>query len=400
MRLLLVSLLLAASAARAQAPDTVVATIGSNGLVLRAGDASVSLGALVQADARFYASEGDLGTDQFLLRRARFFIRGQVGPVAFRVVPDFGQGRVDLDEAWGEVPLYGPLSVRAGYFKPQVALERNLSSSAIPFVERALPTALVPDTEVGVMLLSNLGSRAELSMGVSNGVPDGQTGQGDLGDGKDVAARIAGRPFGGVLDGLTLGVGGTYGTDNGSAGAPALPRYRTTGGRQIAAYIAGDSAAVAAGARARLVPHASFVLGPVSAIAEWALSSQRVSRSGETVALRTRAWQLAVAAVLTGERATMGRLRPARPVGEGGVGAFELAARVHGLTLDEDAFPLFVDPAAGARSATAVALGLNWYLTDIARVSVTGERTSLGAVEGFEDPPAENVLFGRLQVAL
>ena len=109
---------------------------------------------------------------------------------------------------------------------------------------------------------------------------------------------------------------------------------------------------------------------------------------------------LALAAVLTGEDATLGRLRPARPLGEGGLGAFEVAARVHGLTLDEDAFPLFVDPASSARSATAVAVGLNWYLTDIARISVTGERTVLGAAADGEDPPAENVLFGRLQVAL
>jgi hypothetical protein len=132
-------------------------------------------------------------------------------------------------------------------------------------------------------------------------------------------------------------VGGTYGIEQGTVGAPALPRYRTSGGRQIAAYVTGDSAAVAAGRRARLAPHAALVAGPASVLAEWVLSSQRVSRAGETLAVVTRAWQLAAAAVLTGEDATLGRLRPARPLGEGGLGAFEVAARVHGLTLDEEA---------------------------------------------------------------
>jgi phosphate-selective porin OprO/OprP len=157
---------------------------------------------------------------------------------------------------------------------------------------------------------------------------------------------------------------------------------------------------MAAGTRSRLAPQASLTTGPVSAYAEWVLSTQEVARADEEASITAGAWQVAATAVLTGEDATLGRMRPARPLGEGGIGAFELAARYHAFSLDNDAFPFFVDPSSNARSASSITVGVNWYLTQFARVTVNAERTAFGAPDGFDDPPAEVVFLGRMQLSI
>jgi phosphate-selective porin OprO/OprP len=104
--------------------------------------------------------------------------------------------------------------------------------------------------------------------------------------------------------------------------------------------------------------------------------------------------------VLTGEDATLGRMRPARPLGAGGLGAFEIALRYHALAIEDEAFPLYMDPDDSARTARSVTAGVNWYLTPFARISLNAERTSFGAAPGGVDPPAEVVFLGRVQVSV
>ena len=43
-------------------------------------------------------------------------------------------------------------------------------------------------------------------------------------------------------------------------------------------------------------------------------------------------------------------------------GAFEVAARYHQLSLDEDAFDNFANPNTSAQEAQGATLGVNWYL--------------------------------------
>jgi phosphate-selective porin OprO/OprP len=388
-----------AATAHAQT-DTVLTTFGSGGVRFRAEGIDIRLGAVAQGDARFFASEGDIGTDGFLLRRARITLQGLIGPVGFRVIPDFGQGRVEVEEAWAEVHAGRAVAIRAGHQKVPVGMEWLRSSSDLAFVERALPSALVPRSDPGVSLRAEPADGIEMAFGVYNGVPDGTNGGIDAGDGKDLAVRVFAQPFSGSLSGLGVGVGASYGEEAGSSGASALASYRTATGRTIAAFRGGDSTVVAAGARTRVAPQASLTVGPASAYGEWVISTHEVERVGLAETLSANAWQVAATVVLTGEDATLGRLRPARPLGGGGMGAFEVALRYHALTLEEDAFPFFIDPDAGARTARSITAGLNWYLTPFARISLNAEHTSFGAMEGFEDPPAEVVFLGRMQVSV
>jgi phosphate-selective porin OprO/OprP len=378
----------------------VLTTFGSGGVRFRAQGIDIRLGAVAQGDARFFATEGDVGTDQFLLRRARITLQGVIAPIGFRVIPDFGQGRLEVEEAWAEVHAGSAVAIRAGHQKVPVGMEWLRGSSDLAFIERALPSALVPRSDPGVTLRVEPADGIEMAFGVFNGVPDGASGGIDASDGKDLAVRVFAQPFSGPLAGLGVGVGASYGEEAGSPGAPALASYRTATGRTVASFRSGDSTVVAAGARARVAPQASLTVGPASAYGEWVVSMHAVERAGLAETISASAWQVAATFVLTGEDATLGRLRPDRPLGSGGVGAFEVALRYHALTLEDDAFPFFIDPDAGARTAQSITGGINWYLTPFARVSFNAERTAFGAVDGFEEPAAEVVFLGRVQVSV
>ena len=79
----------------------------------------------------------------------------------------------------------------------------------------------------------------------------------------------------------------------------------------------------------------------------------------------------------------------------------ELAARVNGLAVDDDAFALgFADAARSARKASAWAVGFNWYLNRNVKLVGGYDRTTLrDGAAGGADRPAETALIIRAQVA-
>ena len=86
------------------------------------------------------------------------------------------------------------------------------------FFERALPNALVPNRDIGVQVLGEIaGGIVSYAAAVLNGVADGASGDLDTNDGKDLAGRIAIRPFGSAsttadkpspASGLTVAIAG------------------------------------------------------------------------------------------------------------------------------------------------------------------------------------------------
>src|SRR5205823_3707158 len=103
-------------------------------------------------------------------------------------------------------------------FKEPVGLERLQSGANLLFVERGLPTQLVPNRDVGVQLHGELFDGAvNYAAGLFNGVQDSGSGDSDVGsdDHKDVAARLFAQPFKkskpGPLQGLGFGLGGSWG---------------------------------------------------------------------------------------------------------------------------------------------------------------------------------------------
>lgn len=353
----------------------------------------------LQADGR--AVWADAPTSTFVVRRARLLVEGAVDErFRVRVLPDFGNGRAELLDAYVEARVAPAATVRVGKFKGPVGLERLRSPTDLDFAELAFPTLLVPNREIGVFLRLTPG-RQTVEFALTNGVVDGASGDLDADAAKDGAVRVVVRPVrSGPLGGLALGVAATAGAERGTEGAPQLPTFLTSGRAPFFRYRAGDVPAVADGARARVVPQLFWGAGPVAVLSEAALVRQRVRLGPEADALQHYAWELTGTVVLTGEAATYGHLRPRHPFAPeaGRWGAVAVAARVHHLSVDVDAFPRFADPEAASQGATAVALGVNWSLTDAVRVQLSGERTGFTTPAGGAPRRAEMLVVGRTQL--
>jgi phosphate-selective porin OprO/OprP len=285
--------------------------------------------------------------------------------------------------------------VQAGRFKAPFGLESLRSSSALRFAERALPTALSPRRDLGLMARGVWsGERVEVAAGVFNGVPGGESERGERSDAKDVVARAFVRP-GGVLDGLGVGLALATGAERGTAGGPAVPTVSTVGGRAVFESRIGVAAD---GRRRRVAPQADLVAGPLLLLGEWTWAEQLVAtESGDDVVLRQTAWQASAVWSLTGEPQTRDRLRPRRPLGAGGPGAVELGARVHGLRVADGAFPAVADPQTQAATVTSWGLTLVWTPVEDARLSGSLDRTALRTVDGGP-LPAETFVVVRAQL--
>jgi phosphate-selective porin OprO/OprP len=386
-----------------QAPPKV--TAGPEGFVLQSssGDYRLQLRGYVQFDGRFFSGDtGALAVDTFVLRRVRPIFAGTVGRhFEFQIMPDFGVGTTVLQDAWLDVNYSPKARVRVGKFKSPVGLERLQSATALTFVERAYPTALVPNRDVGMMLHGDLaGGVLAYAAGVFNGAPDGGSVDLDLADGKDVAGRLFLSPFKqgqSVLKDLGFGIAGTTGKQTG-----ALPAYRSGGQVSLLTLVQGITAD---GTRSRLSPQLSFYSGRFGLLAEYAWSESWVKKAstGTRARFSGEAWQATATFTLTGEKASYSGVRPSEAFepGKRKWGALELAGRVNGIGIGTEAFQEgIVDPTKSVRKAFAWAVGLNWYLSRNIRQVVNFERTTFtGEAQGGASRPAENAFFVRTQVS-
>jgi phosphate-selective porin OprO/OprP len=366
------------------------------------GEFRLQFRAYVQFDGRFFlADESALGVDTFLVRRARPILQGAVGRYfEFKIMPDFGGGTTVLQEAWMDVKPTPALRVRVGKDKSPVGLERLQSATALTFVERAFPTQIVPNRDVGVQLRGELGGGVLVfAAGVFDGAPDGGSVDRDADDGKDLEGRIFLSPFKkgkSVLRNLGFGIAGTTGRESGP-----LPSYRSTGQASIITIRDGITFD---GTRGRYSPQLSFYRGPFGLVAEYARSESWVRKpDGVRAKLVGSAWQATAMLAVTRDEPSYAGMRPRRPFdpARGQWGALEVAARVQGLELGRESFDAgLVDPAASVRRVRAWGVGLNWTLTRNMRQMVDFDRATFegGAASGQDREP-ENIVLIRTQVS-
>jgi phosphate-selective porin OprO/OprP len=130
------------------------------------------------ADNRAYAGDSAPETaDTFLLRSVRPTFEGTfAGIYDFRFTPDFGSGRSIIVDAYAAARFKPGFVVTVGKFKPSVGLERLASEPDLRFMERGLPTLLVPNRDLGVQLSGEFaGGAFAYQVGYFNGVTDGQS---------------------------------------------------------------------------------------------------------------------------------------------------------------------------------------------------------------------------------
>ena len=342
----------------------------------------------------------------------------------FRIQPDFGGGKVILQDAYLDARFLPEIQLLVGKTKTPFLLERLQSATDRRFVELALPNNLSPNRDIGAFLHGDLFNRTvSYAAGIFNGLPDGDTSDGDTTDDKDGAARIFVHPFrnAGIepLEGVGLGIAATYGNEEGKVDtakksvATSLPSYKTSGQNTFFTYISradsgdfsADNNVIADGNRTRLSPQAYYYWGPFGLLGEYVRNRQEVRRNADVAALTNSAWQAAGYYVLTGEKNSFKHIEPARPfdLSKGQFGALELAARYSELRVDGDAFPRFADPTKSASRAKAWAAGLNWYLTRNVKVVANYEQTRFkggaGSASAIKDRETEKVVLSRFEVA-
>ncbi len=393
----------AASAPKKEEPKLAPASAGKDGFLIQSetGDFKLRVSGYAQGDGRFYLKDDARAlTDSFLLRRVRPIVQGTVSKYFdFYINPDFGDGKVLLYDAYVDVRYSPHFKMRVGKMKPPFGLERLQSGASLMFVERALPTGLAPNRDVGIQLHGDLaGAVVSYAVGLFDGGPDGGNIDGDTNDSKDVVGRLLVRPFKGssskALNGLGLAVAGSTGRQKG-----ALPSFKSGGQQTFFTY---DSKTAADGERVRWSPQAYWYAGPVGVLGEYVRSRQNVRKDATSGKIGNRAWQVAGSVVLTGEAASAGGVKPKKPFdpAKGTWGALELAARVNVLDVDDQAFELkLADPTVAASRARAWALGVNWYLSPNFKYVLNYERTTFlgGAKTGAR--PTENVLILRAQIS-
>jgi phosphate-selective porin OprO and OprP len=397
------------NAAAAAAPAV---SASRDGLVVRSPDNAFSfrLRGYVQSDARFFGANGAVapGSSTFLLRRVRPILEATAYKYfGLRLMPDFGNGQVVLYDAYAEAKPNAALNLRLGKFKPPIGLERLQSATDVRFVERGLPTNLVPNRDVGVQLYGDLArARVQYQLAAFDGAPDAAIADGDVSTGKDVSGRVFFRPLATFASAPDLGVGiaGSSGTEQGSLTATGLGAYRTTGQLALFRYRADGTAAntvLAQGRRTRVSPQGYLYVGPVGVLAEYVRATHNVRRATNVAALTNQAWQVSGAWVLTGEHASFTGISPEHPLDgskAGGLGALELVARYGVLTTDANAFPTYADPATQARRARAAGVGLNWRLTRGLLFAADYERTQLEGPDAAVVRSTEHALLTRLQL--
>jgi phosphate-selective porin OprO/OprP len=398
--------------AAAEAKEAPKITLGDGGLSFSSADENFKfrVRGYVQADARFYLNDTQNAfTDTFLLNRVRPVFEGTVFKnYDFKLMPDFGQGKAVIQDAFLDAHFLPELSLRVGKFKGPVSLERLQSARDLIFVERALPTDLVPNRDIGAALHGDfLGGVLGYEVGVFNGSADGNSNDTDENDSKDIEGRIFSHPFKkstiAPLQGLGIGIAGTTGHENGKA-----PSYLTVGQQTFFSFNAGVAAH---GDRHRIVPQGYYYLGPFGVLAEYVVSSEQFTKGTLTERMDNRAWQVAGSFVLTGEKATYTGVAPARPFDfrAGQWGALEIAGRISQLDVDDLAFHnfgtaaapnTFADHTKSASKATSWGVGLNWYLNKSVKLNLDYERARFeGGAPNGGNRPDEQVIFTRVQVA-
>jgi phosphate-selective porin OprO/OprP len=320
--------------------------------------------------------------------------------IDFRLIPDFGGGTTVLQDAYLEFKYFPKATLRAGKFKAPLGLEQLQADQDLAFVERALPTNLVPNRDLGIQLSGDLGkNRLNYAVGVFDGTPDGASVDADSNNRKDLVARLFATPFQTLaidnpLKGLGVGIAASTGRQDGT-----LPGFKSPG--QVTFFSYGTNV-TAAGARTRFSPQAYYYYGPLGLMFEYVRSEQKVKKGTSTPVVSNNALQLAGSYFLTGERKAFKSGSPLREFDpfRGGWGAWELVARFEQLSVDPAAYALgLADPAKSARRARAWAGGVNWYLNRNVRLVLNYENTRFtgGAAGGDRSP--EHAVLSRFQIA-
>lgn len=342
--------------------DVEITTNGGLTVKTRDGKFQTKLGGRVQADAATYSGDPELGNGTEI-RRARLYLDGVMyHDWAYKLEYDFantGSNGKGIADAYLSYNGFDNLQIKVGNFKDPFSLQEQTSSNHITFMERGLPSAFAAGRHIGVM--ASAGQHNWTLAGGAFGDSLTATGSDvDEDEGWGLGTRATWAPVNEAGKVVHLGLGVNYretGGDN-EARFNQQPESHVAG---INIVDTGDITDV--DDFLKVGAEIAMVQGPFSAQAEYITTS--VNRDGGAD-LDFDGWYVQAGYFLTGESANykagkFGGIKPKGNVGEGGIGAWELALRYSTVDLS--------DADIDGGEADAITLGLNWYPTPTLRFS-------------------------------
>ncbi len=421
---------------------------GENGFKISSSDKKhqVRIRGAVQTDGRFFIDDNSFtATDRFELKQARVWLEGYFFKnIYFKIMPDFAATNI-LPDAYLDYAYHPAASLLVGKYKSPLSLERLQGDADGTFLERAFPSYLASNRDVGIQLhgaFSKPGYKTDTvagpidtkntftyQIGVTNGSgDDGSIDKSSAGtaDNKEINGRVFAHPFQHTgyswLEGFGLGVAGSVGNpDKQALNNQSTPLGRSKYLDYASTYVktpaSGNTAAVlygtptSDGATSRIYPQAYWYSGPFGAMGEYVVSTQHLA--GTSVATtksvnvkqENKAWQILGSYVVTGEDNTFAGVKPIQnfdPL-KGTWGALQLAARYSELDVDNSTF-VILDPSKSATKARAWTVGANWYLNSNAIIRADYENVSFSGGAGTSstkvtDRPNEQIFATRFQLS-
>ena len=343
--------------------DVEVQVKGGVTVKTRDGKFSTKLGGRVQADAATYSGQPEIG-DGTEIRRARLYLEGiMYSDWGYKLQYDFastGANGKGIADAFISYNGFDDLQLKVGNFKDPFSLQEQTSSKFTTFTERSLTSAFAAGRHIGVMASSKQQhwSLAGGVFGDSLTATNGSTHDQDEGWGLGARATFA--PINDKTSIVHFGLGLNY-RDTGGSETTSFKQQAET---HISGINIADTGTIAnVKDFYKVGAEIATVMGPFSAQAEYITTS--VKRNGSTD-LDFDGWYAQAGYFFTGEsrnykKGSFGSITPKASVGEGGIGAWELAIRYSTLDL--------IDKDIDGGDVDSYTLGVNWFATPSLRFS-------------------------------
>lgn len=337
--------------------DIEVSTQGGLTLKTRDGQFSTKVGGRLQVDAAAYGGSPDMG-DGTDIRRARLYLSGTLyRDWGYKLEYEFDNS--SITDAFISYDGFENYQIMVGNFKDPFSLDYMISANNTMFMERALPTAFNAGRHIGVM-----GTRQSqywtLAAGLFGDTVNGRSDNGDEDEGWGWSTRGTLSPINEPGKLLHLGLGFNYRDlqPNNTVRFSQAPESNVSGVRII-----DTDTLTNADTMLKSGLELATVVGPFTAQAEYIRTS--VERDNFSDA-DFDGWYLQSSYFLTGEsrpykNGVFGGIKPNRRVGDGGIGAWEMAIRYSSLDLNDGAIE--------GGEADSMTLGLNWYPIPMLRFS-------------------------------
>jgi len=350
----------------ASSPGVKVSTGGGIKVESADGNFVGQLGGRLLLDTAFYQQDKTRLGDGSEFRSVRLDASGKVyRDWAFKVQADFGGNATSLKDTYLGYTGIKPAEFVVGNFLPPIGLDLMTSNKYTTFMEPALPLSTVPDRRIGVQATARGSNWTATAAAFSSNISSTDATRNNGDSGYDLAARVTYAPVmqKDRLVHLGFGVNKLDPQSDGTLTIGPRPESHVTNATLISTgALANVDDAVT------LEPELAAVFGPFHFQGEY--QHLAVNRGNVSNDLTFNGWYVQAGFFLTGESrpyqindqpysADFGRVQPKRSLMDGGIGAWEIAARYSTLNL--------TDSGVRGGGEKDITVGLNWYATSNVR---------------------------------